>query len=254
MVLFTILILIAISFIFYVQRKKLIQRLDEQVKLESEANQFQLAQKLAHDIRSPISTLNLISSKIPNEDLRELQKNVVFQINKIADELLDQSKKIENEKKSASPEQLIILLRNLQREYQVKSKAINSQIRFEIEENIHFETNYPKSFVEGLYPILNNFIQNSIEACDENGLIVVALKQLNSHSVELYVEDNGKGIAPEFLKILGTKKATYGKDKSEKAFGNGIAIFNAQRFLGGFNKKLLIESNVNKGTKISIHL
>ena len=111
-----------------------------------------------------------------------------------------------------------------------------------------------KNLIEGLYPIINNLIQNSVEACDENGLILIGLRQLKASSVELYVEDNGRGIKPEILKILGSKKVSFADNKSTTGSGNGVAFFNAQKFLTQFNKKLLIKTIENKGTKISLVL
>lgn len=63
------------------------------LKLELEDRIGQTAKQLAHDIRSPLSALNIISQKLKGNDAEaKLINDVVSRINGIANDLLSQSK------------------------------------------------------------------------------------------------------------------------------------------------------------------
>jgi hypothetical protein len=114
-------------------------------KLRNKENLFNLSQKLAHDIRSPISTLNLISSKIDNAEIKSLQLAVVEQINAIANGLLNENKTniqtsglplIPNSFINREKQSLKSIFKNLKNEYAFKKIAIQQDIIFDIYETL----------------------------------------------------------------------------------------------------------------------
>lgn len=216
-----------------------------------------LSQKLAHDIRSPISTLGLISSRITDSEIKELQTAVVKQINEIANKLLldvksekNQFKNLESKMNATKNENLSLFFDNLIKEYKFKSLALKQKIVFGVDEDAKF-FKVTTELAKILYPILNNFIQNSIEATDDVGLVKV-LAQVQSSKLHICVEDNGKGIPEHVLKVLGNKAITHGKEKSDNLSGNGIAVYNAKKDLEACGAQMLIDSTVGRGTQISI--
>lgn len=213
-----------------------------------------LSQKLAHDIRSPISTLNLISSKIEDLEIRTLQLAVVDQINTIANNLLDQTK-------TDGVSDIVLgfseMLFNLEKEYQFKSTSISQKITFKINYDSIQNKKFSSQLNSIIYSTLNNLIQNSIEATSKNGVISISVGLNTDHKIEVSVSDNGKGIPPEILKRLGKEVLTFGKNKenngsSNLKSGNGIALFNAKKELAENNIELLITSKQNLDTTVKI--
>lgn len=203
-------------------------------------NYFSLSRKIVHDIRSPLSTLNLISSKIERSDIRELQLAVIDQINRIADKLLNDTK-VET---FLSYQQIF---KQIENELEVKKTSLGVDIKFFIHKkfsNLH--TSAPKF----LYSTLNNLIRNSIEASDGNAATVKICADILDNWVVIKISDNGVGIPEQVLLKLGKEEVTFGKDLN----GNGIGFFNAYKDIVSINGKMTIISELGLGTEITILL
>ncbi len=226
------------------------------LEIKSKKAIFSLSQKLAHDIRSPISTLNLISSKIENEDIKSLQLAVVNQINAIANDLLNESKDNNIQNVSlVTNNNLEKMLRNLEKEYQFKANAIKQKIIFTINYALASKRNFDPKLTSIIYSSINNFIQNSIEATDDNGIINISVDTNQNGLFEISVSDNGKGIPTDILNRLGQEILSHGKSYNSSnslQSGNGIALYNAKKELSEYKIDLKIESELNQGTKIKI--
>lgn len=239
------------------------------LKLSHQSHIFSLSQKLAHDIRSPISTLNIISSKMNDPELKELQLAVVDKINSIANDLLNESKgqlqspdnihQIKNSDKETqipqtlntqSDNTLPLFFQNLVKEYDFKKIAIQQKIIFQIQNEDLKKGRLSKSHEHILYQTINNFIQNSIEATDAtNGEILIQSRINKNEKLEIIISDNGKGIPLEILQELGNKPLSHGKANDFKS-GNGIALFNAKKDLLDIGILFAIESEQNRETKV----
>lgn len=202
---------------------------------------YELSKKLAHDIRSPISTLNLISTKIENNDIKELQLAVVSQINSIANDLLENGKLITSQNKNHS---IVELLKLIEDESSIKNRSKIITVSNKLIKNMSIN----KLEFTTLYNCLNNFIQNSIEAHSSNVKIELSLNNFNQ--MTLKIEDNGNGIPEDILNVVGKEQVTYGKENSQS--GNGIALYNAIKDLQKIRYSFDISSQQNIGTKIVI--
>lgn len=102
-----------------------------------------------------------------------------------------------------------------------------------------------------LQPIVCNSIDHGIYAV-QNGMIRIYSEDLGQ-DINLVIEDNGVGMDEEKIaKILSGKY-----ESGEKTLSNGIGLVNSDHRLihqFGTNYRLKIESQVGKGTKISIRI
>lgn len=97
-----------------------------------------------------------------------------------------------------------------------------------------------------LQPIIENAIQHGINDKEDNCVIIVSIIE-RENNILITVEDNGKGIPPERLRLLG-------KSKIDSERGTGMGLFNVNRRLKmtfGNSSTLTIKSEVNKGTTVS---
>ncbi|PFA68231.1 PAS domain-containing sensor histidine kinase [Bacillus sp. AFS015802] len=92
--------------------------------------------------------------------------------------------------------------------------------------------------------VLINIIKNAIESMDE-GDIDIDWK-LRDQSVLIAIQDQGIGIPPDRLKRLGEPFFTL----KEKGMGLGLTI--SQKIIEDHKGSLLIESEVDKGTKVEV--
>lgn len=238
-------------------------------KLQNKEILFNLSQKLAHDIRSPISTLNLISSKIENAEIKSLQLAVVEQINAIANALLNENKTntqgsglhlIPNSINNREKQSLKSIFKNLKNEYAFKKISIQQDIIFDINEAQINDSRISAELGTIIYRSVNNFIQNAIEASPPpNSTIIVRCIKLNAdkNMFEISVIDEGKGIPADIIKRLGNEVISYGKDNEAVLAhnsGSGIALYNAKIDIHKHGGELLIESQIGTGTQVSIRI
>lgn len=230
----------------------------KELELLQKTFQFDLAQKVSHDIRSPISTLNIISSKIDNIEFKELHKNVVEQINNISNNLLNYSQRsheLFNKKSKESYINLIKLAQLIETEYQFKSQDYKRQINFIIKISKIENYELAADMATSLYSIINNLIQNSIEATsDLTGEIHIEIYCKNDCDCLIEISDNGCGIPDHVLKKLRKERISYGKENSPTSSGSGIAIYHASNFIHDHNGYFEVESKLDVGTRIKIML
>ena len=239
---------LVIYFLIYLNTKTI------EEKRQLEKSKFDLARKIAHDIRSPISTLNLISSKIEDPAIKELQTMVVEQINSIANNLLNESNSFSN-RTDNSTTSLMNILKQIEQEFEFKKVSFKRTIQFNLDESNFDKFTISKEQSKILYSCINNFIQNSIEATTDDSVIEVIVKKsdVNGKSFEIVVKDNGKGIPDHILSKLGTEAISYGKEANNSFnSGNGIVLFNAKKDLNQIGADLKIKSQINIGTEVTI--
>ncbi len=100
-----------------------------------------------------------------------------------------------------------------------------------------------------LQPIVENAIHHGINDMVKNSFIKMTVHNVGTE-IEIRVEDNGKGITPERIAILGLAQI-------ESETGTGVGLFNVNRRLMmtfGDQSALSIKSELNKGTIISFRI
>ncbi len=100
-----------------------------------------------------------------------------------------------------------------------------------------------------LQPIVENAIHHGINDMVKNSIIKMTVHNVGTE-IEIRVEDNGKGITPERIAILGLAQI-------ESETGTGVGLFNVNRRLMmtfGDQAALSIKSERNEGTVISFRI
>lgn len=235
-----------------------------QLILETERSKAEFAENLAkqvsHDIRSPLSALNMVAKSlvdIPN-DKRAIIQNAATRINGIANDLLTKYKTSTSHQKPPIPEtsldlrSIVIseLLNNIGSE---KAAALSEEKKNQFKLDI---TGPVDAICEAdekeLSRALSNLINNAIEALEYSidGLVTLALRSAGKNEIAIIVSDNGKGIPEEILSRLGKEHISSGKDGTES--GSGLGVLHAARAINAMNGKFSIQSKVGVGTIITI--
>jgi signal transduction histidine kinase len=218
-------------------------------EIESAAHARALAEvatQVAHDIRAPIAALSMAESEFSagSEETRLLVRNAIGRIQGIAQTLLDR-----NRSEEASPVPLEPLIRGV-----IDEKRM--QFRGEPDLRIHWSLD---PGVEGaqsevqpgeLARVISNLIVNSVEACTAAPKAVkVSLRAGPGDTVQIAVEDNGRGMPAEILARLGERGVTHGK-----AAGNGLGIAHAFSAVKAWGGEIRVQSELGKGTRVEISL
>ena len=219
-----------------------------------------VASQISHDIRSPLSALEMMLSVLNElpEEKRLIIRNSVNRIKDIANELLKKYKEqlpvptfghftTETPTASASSHLILPLLEEIISEKRIQYRnVLGTEIWFNQSKNSygHFSNINPVEFKR----VMSNLINNAIEAFPKNvGTVKINLQAQNSEKILISVEDNGSGISSDLLNKIGFRGATFNKSN-----GTGLGLFGAKEITHKWGGELTIESQLGKGTKVSI--
>ncbi len=209
----------------------------------------EVATQVAHDIRSPLTALEvLMANRSIDEDTRSLLTAASQRIKGIANSLLTRYKNTQSvDCLIATP--IAGLTRAIASEKRLQLAA-NDRITIleRIEPNAldGFASADPQMFSR----ILSNLLNNSIEAIDDFGLVTVSLQASNS-SLQLRVTDTGRGIPDNVLRRLGKKGFS---TKQDADAGSGLGLWHAIETVRKWGGQLGIETKVDSGTTVTIEL
>jgi len=225
-------------------------RVKEQSRLAAEAQKraalSELAHEVAHNIRSPLSALDMLvtaTDQIPVER-RLLIQGAMMRVHDLADRVLDAHRAPERNIGEVSIDSL---LENL-----IEEKRFGWRLRPALKLSFSGTSPVHPRFVQidagQLKAVISNLLNNAAEAIPDTGEIAVRLSGIDDN-VEVAITDNGAGIAPEVLERLGEKGATFGKTE-----GSGIGLFHARNVLREAGGTLNIESVLGVGTTVRVRL
>ncbi|MEJ2040393.1 MAG: ATP-binding protein [Desulfosarcinaceae bacterium] len=93
--------------------------------------------------------------------------------------------------------------------------------------------------------VLWNLILNAAEAIEANGRVSIAARQKKNHNIEISVEDNGCGIAPDKLTSIFDPFFT------TKQKGSGLGLSIVHRILESYGSRLDVDTKLQEGTIFS---
>ena len=225
----------------------------------------EITSQVAHDIRSPLTALNLASCSLSGvaEEKRIMIRNSVARINDIANQLLEKGKAL-NQKASlsrksingsSSNSSLQVCLMSPLVEIIVSEKRVLFRDKIMIEIEGDFTESYglfAKVDPAELKRVISNLINNSVESfTNERGRIIIKLRD-HDNKLILTIQDNGKGMPEEIRKKLGEIGISYGKENSQA--GSGLGVYHAKKSILNFGGTFDVESRVGVGTRIIIIL
>jgi len=99
-----------------------------------------------------------------------------------------------------------------------------------------------------LIQILINLVDNGIKFTEKGGVTI----RYTSSPPSICVEDTGIGIPKEHLPRLGERFYRVDKARSRELGGTGLGLAIVKHFVKAHGWHMIIESEVNKGTKVSL--
>lgn len=249
-------ILIALILLAHIIFKLIVERINSAQEHEIILKKEEVASQVAHDIRSPLAALSMITGDLDGikEEKRLIIRGAVTRINDIANGLLVKNKELakKSSKKEVSKEKSEkVLLSTL-----VDGIISEKRTQFRGKPRIKIDSTFDKSSY-GLFSLVqptefkrvcSNLLNNAVEILDQSGDVTISLKR-SGDEIELRVEDNGKGIPAHILSKLGLKGESHGKKE-----GSGLGLYHAKASVESWDGQLKIESEVGVGTSVIITL
>jgi two-component system sensor histidine kinase FlrB len=207
----------------------------------------EMAARLAHQIRTPLSSALLFLAPLLKEDtdvkLRQRfakrLHNSISHMEQLVKDMLAFSR---GDMTATSPVEINALLKNVQQQFssQPESKAIH----FEIQNTL--KDAYIYGCKEALASAINNLVNNARLACEKDGEIIVFVEQVQDDDdltcVEISVEDNGNGIAKEDQDKVLTPFFT------TRSSGTGLGLAVVQSIVKAHKGDLWFESDEGEGS------
>lgn len=208
-----------------------------------------VSEKVAHDIRSPLSAINLVmhKAKFDDPEYKEIFDGAVQRIDETATKILTRYRtKTGSENENIEQIDLSEIINSITKE----KKILNAKVDFEFV--INSETTVAMGSKLDLERIISNILDNSIFAL-QNILEPRIFISIDTHDemIRVGITDNGTGIPAQVLKLLGTARITTKADTNQ---GNGIGILHAKRVIERLKGRFEITSAEHVGTTIKISL
>ncbi|GAA4818050.1 response regulator [Litoribaculum gwangyangense] len=231
--------------IYKVTKANIRKRFDE--------NRIKFFVEVAHDIRTPVSLIQLLVKQLSNQENVEksielIQRNTE-NLNEYVTQLLDFQKIDKKQLKlSVSKVDLKDCLASIINDFtpilQEKSIDINMDVK-------HLPVWFDKPKMSRIF---YNLISNAIKYSNEGGEINIKVNLCNDNTIKIDFEDNGIGI-PENQQELIFKRFTRGTNVSNKGIpGTGIGLMLSKKIVELHGGKILLESKENIGSKFTVVL
>jgi len=209
----------------------------ESVKSEKMSIIGMMAARIAHDIRNPLTIINVCNEnlklmigedKIKQSQVEKISRSVKS-ISDIIEDVLTfaKNKKINKEKISIKT-----MLQNVLDEINIPDK-----IKIHIPKN-HVIINCDKSKIESVF---SNLISNSIQAIENEGKIAVYIKE-SPNKILIIFEDSGPGIPEEKLSEIFDVSFT------TKQSGTGLGLSICKNIIEQHNGKIYVANNPTRFT------
>jgi two-component system, NtrC family, sensor histidine kinase HydH len=210
----------------------------------------ELASGVAHEVRNPLNSINMIAQRFEKEYSEQMQSEEFKTLSKV---LRTESSRVNNIIEQflrfARPPKLNIteinssdFLNEIKSicEIIVKEKGITLEFRQENPVKMNID-------IEQMKQVFINLIQNAVDATERNGKILVICKAKNSKCT-FEISDSGTGISGENLnKIFDLYYTT-------KSKGTGLGLSIVQQIISQHSGRINVESKEGSGTKFIIEL
>lgn len=214
----------------------------------------ELAQQVAHDIRSPLAALGSLVDEFAHfsGEKRRVAEDATSRIRDIANQLLKKYRGAPAAPPAgpgspAGPVPLAPLVGSIVAEKALKHRSLPG---------VALRWSPPagaRALAARVDPLefgrlLSNLVDNAVEALGGRGTVAVTLSA-DAAGVRVEVQDDGKGIPPEVVDKLGRKGATFGKEG-----GSGLGLYHAKACAEAWGGSLSIRSEVGRGTSVAVTL
>lgn len=217
----------------------------------------------SHELRAPLTGIRWSSEILQgSKNMQEVEKKVAHDIHnssvnliKIVNELLDvftiESKLVDVKK--FAPLDMIPAVREAIKQLSAFALEKNIFITFNSDETVSSGKLMVKAEASRMNTVLTNVISNAIKYSHPNSEVIVSITQ-QKKLVRIRVKDAGIGIPPESI-----DKVTKGFFRAENALklvanGTGLGLYLVDTIVGLHNGELKIESQIQKGTTVTIDL
>jgi signal transduction histidine kinase len=216
---------------------------------------------ISHDLRTPLTSMKLYNQLLLDEEFGKLTKsqkeainvicNSTDQLINLVNDLLEVSR-YEAKKGNFHFEKndLCLILKNVCDEFKPTLEKINSSIKV----NCKNDSVFGIVDFDKITRVFRNIISNSIKYKQDRKLnIIISIIPLREQ-IKIIFEDDGMGISKKDLKLIFDKFYQVDQVRRKSVSGSGLGLSIVKHVIKAHNGNVKVESELNKGTKITIVL
>lgn len=240
------------------------QIVERALALKSSAMLGSVAAQVAHDIRSPLSALEMISGQLEeiSEDRRLIVRNAIARIRDIAHSLKCKGEpgiwlgasELGKTGGGDGPDRIEELILSPILEELIAEKRLEYRERLDVV--IRFDPS-PESYGlaaavdhRELKRVVSNLVNNSVEAIPKGGGTVdIFLRPAGDQTLDVIVEDTGCGMMASLIERLGTWGMTF-----NKRGGSGLGLAHAKETIEAWGGGMRVDSEPGRGTRVILTL
>lgn len=225
----------------------------------SEERQSELIAAIAHDFRTPLTTIKGYASYIGSgrvQDLERIQKQMgkieqkTSDLEKLLDELQDFTQHSTEVRLNLSRIHVKSFVKGIIEDYlvRIEDAGLSFHWKLRVSDDLHIDADETK-----LRRVMENLINNAIYYNKPNGSILITCDQREGH-VLFSVIDKGEGISAEDLPKIFTKFYRAEKSRNRNNGGTGLGLTICQSIVRRHGGEINAISEQGKGTSFSFSI
>lgn len=233
---FSLLFVVMVLILFALRRdhRNELRRLAAEAKAESEARLTLISKQVAHDIRGPLSALQIFSQNVPalSAEHKSFLGEISARIHGIAEDLLERTKASRGEEFESSA-----VLGELVREWKLRfpGRSIQAELA---------SSALLKADRVAFGRALSNLVQNAADTATKD---IKIQSRVTAKHFEIQVRDQGAGLTSEQLASIRNRQ-----QKTTKAQGFGLGLSFVQNFMDQAGGEFTMESRPGEGTQVTL--
>jgi signal transduction histidine kinase len=246
-----------------IQRAQLHEKTEAQARELAKTNQLQadFSAMIAHDLRSPLMNITGVAEVMMQGlfgDVTEEQKKWLSRIQhngrmliELVNDFLDVSK-LESGYVDVKLERINLqeLIEKSVESYRVLAAEKQISMTKSIVTSLPFISADPRR----LDQVLANLISNAIKFTHEQGEIEVGAEEVDPGWLNVWVKDNGEGIAAHEIAQIFQKYRQAGNLKASRQKGTGLGLVICKMIIEAHGGKIWVVSEEGKGSRFSFSL
>lgn len=209
---------------------------------------------VSHDLKQPLSAINLFLGVIENERDEIKRNNYISKVqessqnlNSLFDELLDMSR-IDQIMNDVKLERVNVqdLLNRVVKDFEVMARDKGLELR------VHCSELYVYSDATMLERIIRNLLANAVRYTESGGVLLTCRMVGANASIEIW--DTGIGIPDNKMELIFSQYTQLNNPDQEAINGFGLGLSIVSRLSSSLGHKLTLASKVGRGTVFKLQL
>lgn len=219
--------------------------------LESQENlRNRLTSDIAHELRTPITIVKThLEAMIDGvwDITKERLESCNMELKRITSivEDLEKLAEIENIKLNKVDFNIDELILSISKSFEIELTNKNISLK----ENLNSKTIFADK--DRIGQVIVNILSNAIKYTSENGKIEISTKIIGNNTI-LIIKDNGIGISEEDLPHIFDRFYRADKSRNRNTGGSGIGLSIVKSIIEAHNAKVIVNSEINKGSEFII--